>query len=86
MKKIVVGSEYGIETNIPVPVERGSKYPFASLKIGNSFFVKSRDEERSAVQNRLNAAVNNFRKTKAGTGRKFIVRRVEGGIRCWRTA
>ena len=74
---------YQIEKDVPVAPKRGGRggeYPFAAMEIGDSFFVPG-DAHRT--QYRVSSAVSHYA---ARTGRKFTTRRVEGGVRCWRTA
>lgn len=70
--------EIKIERGIPIPLrnsERESVYPFAKMKIGDSFKV-ARDKAQS-----VRASANSFGiKHK----RKFVVRKIERGYRCWR--
>lgn len=59
-----------------VPVTKKAKYSFESMEVGDSFFL-SVDQRRK------------FSNTASGwgkrNGKKFIVRKVDGGFRCWRT-
>ena len=75
---------YKIEANIPVPAVvraggagRKPKYPFADLKVGESFLVPDK------TMNKMGSTVTLARKR---TGRNFTLRNVEGGVRIWRTA
>lgn len=62
-----------IESNVPLP----SKFPFAQMKVGDSFLAPP-DINRTSVS----VSAKRF-----GTkhGMKFTVRKVEQGFRCWRT-
>lgn len=73
-----------VEKNVPVPiVAKISRFPFADMKIGDSFFVpdmRTSAEMSSAIQN-----------AKRSLKFKFMCRRVteDGvavGVRVWRTA
>ena len=65
-----------IEKNIPIPTfKKTLKYPFEEMQVGDSFFVKD------VKRNNLSITA---RKYGSKTGRKFLVREVEGGVRCWR--
>lgn len=71
--------DFQIERNIPIPPRTyGSnsvKYAFAlQMEVGDSVLVETR-RIASAVSNRLKLS-----------GYKFVTRKVEGGIRVWRTA
>lgn len=99
-------TEFAIENGIPVPPPSReappSKYPFAALNVGQSFFVgiepddikfKSEEEanrhhaeKKKAVQRRLRAAAQNYRKRNADQDLKFVVRVADGGARVWRVA
>ena len=66
---------YKIEKNIPEPARTdNSKYPFLIMEIGDSFFHPGESQKLSGAANQC------FRRT----GRKFTVRKVVGGARCWR--
>lgn len=72
-----------IETGIPMPsvysarMARGERnYPFSELEIGQSFFVKP-------VMKGIPASCARRGKE---LGKKFTTRRMNGGIRVWRTA
>ncbi len=72
--------KYEIEKGIEIP---GSKYPFMKMEVGDSFFVESKLNELAKNRNVLSAACYVFgQKTKSKS--KFTVRKVEGGLRCWR--
>lgn len=69
-----------IEKAIPIPEHIAgapSKYPFLALEVGDSFFI-SGDKYRLISAARSNAQYR--------SGRKFSVRKVDGGTRVWRTA
>jgi hypothetical protein len=70
-----------IERNVPIPPPHGRgrpvRFPFAGMAVGDSFFVA--DTKSKEISN----CVSNFVKHHGGN-RKFTVRTVEGGARCWR--
>lgn len=70
---------FKIEKNVPIPERPSpiSKYPFADMNVGDSFFVPE------AQARRLQSAIQIFRR-RAGKDKKYIARNVEGGARCWR--
>ena len=73
-----------IDKNIPIPAKgtRGNpKYPFKSMKIGDSFSV-SLDKEAMA-HNRINVATNRQHRT---TDRRYTIRTLKSSneIRVWR--
>lgn len=72
--------EYEIENNHPLPAAaphggRREKYPWMQMEIGSSFFVPDEDAHR---------VKSSASKAKKRTGRTFVVRKVEGGVRVWR--
>lgn len=73
-------SEFHIEKGIPVPKMTGAgrktKYPFESMQVGDSFFVKD-----GAVKT-LSRSCGTYGKR---LERKFTSRTVDGGARVWRT-
>ncbi len=68
---------YPISPNIPIPNKRirPSKYPFAMLKIGDSFEF-NKDEIK-----RVGSAASSFGKKH---NKRFLVRRMGDKGRCWR--
>lgn len=73
-----------VETDVPIPPggrERGaSKYPFASMKIGDSFPVQ--DDEW--IKRRVATSVSRWNRDNPST--KFIMRKTDNGARVWRIA
>lgn len=73
-------SEFHIEKGIPVPklvgTGRRNKYPFESMEVGDSFFVKDGKVKT------LSRSCGTYGKR---LERKFTSRTVEGGARVWRT-
>jgi hypothetical protein len=70
---------YEVERGIEMPVIRQSaKYPFKDLAVGDSFFVP---EAELVNSKRMHSTAYNYGKR---YGRKFVARRVEGGVRVWR--
>ena len=76
-----------IEKGVPIPdrvvFNTGSRFPFLDeMEEGDSFFVEIPDDEFWRIEaNSVRAAVWRFGRMQ---GRKFISRKVEGGIRIWR--
>ena len=72
-------SEFTIEKGIPVPKMTGAgrktKYPFESMQVGDSFFVKD------GTVKTLSRSCGIYGKR---LNRKFTSRTVEGGARVWR--
>lgn len=73
-------NEFHIEKGIPVPKMTGAgrktKYPFESMEVGDSFFIKDtkvKTISRTCCQHGKRLS------------RKFASRTVDGGVRVWRT-
>jgi hypothetical protein len=84
--KVVVSSEYRIEKNIPVKrIARGVIiYPFADMVRGDSFLVPAATQpEYKRISNSLHRQVRMFNK-QFSADPEYTVRRVDGGVRCWR--
>lgn len=75
-------TKFKIESGVRLPAVQGrtSRYPFAEMQIGDSFFAP-------LIQPRtLYSAARAFAR-KSGKGTKFVVRKEgSGGARVWRTA
>lgn len=72
-------TKFKIEKNIPIPNTIGEHYPFAKMKVKDSFVV-GRLDAKQAPRFRT-AALNQGRKLKM----KFSVKKVaDGALRCWR--
>ena len=67
-------SEYKIDQNIPLPSRRG-KYPWATLEVGDSFFVPGIKTAAFSARPRAQGPLG---------GRKYTSRNVDGGIHVWR--
>lgn len=75
---------FDLDTNVPMPKlgkprRANVKWPFDTMEVGDSFFVKS------DFFGNTTAKVAANRKNKEG-GKRFTTRKVEGGWRCWRIA
>ena len=73
---------YQIEKGVPIPAMKRatngeSKYPFAQMDVGDSFFVHGKSIHT------LNSQAHKY-----GTrlSRKFTARAIDGGTRVWRIA
>lgn len=79
-------SEFFVESGVEIPavVRRGtSKYPFDTMKVGDSFHVPLLDGETSKkVAGRLRGAIAAYAK-RGGAG-EFTCRTMPDGIRVWR--
>ena len=82
---------FEIENNVEMPkkcANNGSaaKYPFREMEVGDSFFVPAESAE-SAHRVQINISSSSVQMSKReGAGKKFATRKVEGGVRVWRTA
>ena len=72
-----------IEKGIPLP-DKNTQYPFNAMEVGDSFLVKCAVNEMPRVKNSLFSAIRKF-SIKHKSKSKFASRRVDGGIRVWRT-
>ena len=86
---LTLAPEFKIESNIPLPnggTLRGTKYPFGLMKKGDSFLVATPDDgkEKDKKVASISNSVSTFRKADANKRTKFTVRKVDGGVRCWR--
>ena len=72
--------EYAIDKHIPTPRVASGRpvmYPFAKLKVGESFFVPGMTSTKFGSTRGYHA-----RKLR----RTFTARNLDGGVRVWRTA
>jgi hypothetical protein len=70
-----------IDKNVPIPpAAKDGKYPFKTMKIGDSFFCPARPDRRQMES--LRSSLYNCGKR---ADVQVTVRKVAGGIRCWRT-
>lgn len=70
---------FEIDKAVPPPANlTRKKYPFHTLSVGDSFFVP--DGKPVNVGSAAYAHSNTY----LGRGKRFAVRRVQGGVRCWR--
>jgi hypothetical protein len=80
---------YPIEDAVPIPRstrERdSSKYPFAQMKVGQSFAIPLGMEEAGLIEQRIRTATYRYTKQEGGTV-KFTVRALDNEVRVWRTA
>ncbi len=66
-----------IDKNIEMPMYKNKRYPFDELKVGDSFLV-----DTITKTSQFSSFVSYAR---LKTGKKFVTRAVEGGVRVWRT-
>lgn len=70
---------FQIDKNVPIPTKRSgriSKYPFASMESGDSFFSTSPQYSVSACASRYGKLHK----------KKFTVAKEGEGVRCWRVS
>ena len=74
---------YEIEKNVPVAEPWGGyRYPFKQMEIGDSFFIPADGDLKKTKSSMASRAT----RYGARTGKRFVVRNVNGGIRVWRVA
>lgn len=74
---------YQVDKSVPIPKSgRNSVYPFATLEVGDSFFIPLEPyDEKKATS--IRACASTFAKRRGVT---FTCKRVDGGLRVWRTS
>jgi len=77
-----------VEKGIPIPTPRKNcgnhKYPWESMLIGDSFFVKREDPKTmNYLQNQL---AQRSREIAKKLGHEYVTRRMGDGVRVWRVA
>jgi hypothetical protein len=74
----LMASSITIDKGIAPPPRGGvSRYPFAEMSVGDSFFVAG------ATRDNLSSSCT-YRKQRYGE--QYAIRKVDGGLRVWRTA
>lgn len=78
--------KYKIDQHVPIPGQKRRKalYPIWHMDVGESFLVPASGNE-NLIRKRLDVACWRHRQTDIGKTKEYVVRRVEGGYRCWRT-
>ena len=78
-------TEIKIEKGVPfIPRIRPRKYPFNDMKIGDSFFIAvTGDSDVRKARNLIASSLRACAK-RAGNEYRVTIRRVKGGLRCWR--
>jgi hypothetical protein len=84
---------FTIDKNIPAPPPGrgrgpGGQFPFTDMEVGDSFLVETDPAAEAEMANKL--LVRRVRQAALGAGRKyapakFTVRKVDNGVRVWRT-
>lgn len=83
--------KYEVSSSHPLPRKksamppRQSKYPYAIMKMGQSFFIPAEEAEGSVPRLLKRMTASNHAMGKK-LSRKFIARGVENGVRVWRSA
>lgn len=81
-------TSFTIDQGIPLPSKaRSSKYPFADMSVGDSFFIaESSDQTTFRAKSSVYSAMTKYAKA---TGTKYTIRSVSengvNGLRVWRT-
>jgi hypothetical protein len=79
---------FKIDSAVPIPApQRGilgePRYPFGILEVGQSFMVPISKEKPNPAKT-LASTVSSANKRYRKSGKRFIIRPVEGGARIWR--
>lgn len=78
LRLVVPDRAYEIDKGIPIPPRScASKYPWADMKVGDSFFVPGNKTRCEAVQ-----AAAKYRSQR--TAEKYVTRTKPNGVRVWR--
>lgn len=77
---------FRIENGVPMPPPRarGCPYPFLDMMPSQSFLVACKPDEQKRVAARLSSASRTFSLKESKGKFRYVTRRVEGGVRCWR--
>ena len=71
-----------VETNIPLPPDRRTKYPWRKLSVGDSFFVPRPPDRGIAKHMKTMSTIA------ISTGKRlnmiFVARIIDDGVRIWR--
>ncbi len=70
-----------LQKNIPMPAPK-NKYPFADMKIGDSFFIK--DEPGKPATRVVQPAAAHYKRIDSSFD--YRTRQMDGGVRLWRIA
>ena len=72
-------SEFKIEKGIEIPSGRKASrvYPFDKMEVGDSFLVNAKEQVK---------VMSSARPYGIRTGKKFVSRKMEDGVRVWRYA
>lgn len=78
-----------VESGVEIPKEprnnpKPLRYPFAQMDVGDSFLVECPDERKSAVRSNVATSAWKHSLLHYYGNRKYITRKVEGGVRVWR--
>ncbi len=74
-----------IDKGVPMPsVSPGIQFPFAEMEVGDSFFVEARLDATSAMA-RIRAKHRYWLMGQCPRpAMRIAIRKVDGGVRCWR--
>lgn len=86
--KVAADRPIRIEKGVKIPAllrQRGPiRFPFADMEVGNSFLVPATPDVIKKAMHRVYQQSVRFRK-EFGSEYEFTMRKVDGGVRCWRT-
>jgi len=80
-----------VESGVPIPEKKSTingkprRYPFSTMEVGDSFFVKQVKGYPMTSLHR-NVSGQASRRAAAHEDEKYTTRQVEGGVRVWRTS
>lgn len=70
---------------VPAKTSRNATYPFADMEVGDSFYVASVKENHQRILGSVATCVRHY-VTRRAPQKRFTVRQIDSGIRCWRLA
>jgi hypothetical protein len=75
--------QFEIERNIPVPRSLRQKMPLEEMEVGDSFLVAASKADALELRPQLARIAREYGNQ---TGKRFVCRSVDGGVRVWRGA
>ena len=75
-------SRYIVEDGVQIPEKktnaRQSRYPFGTMQVGQSVLITDRKPDT------VNSAIQAIKRQPEHRDKKFVKRKMEGGVRVWR--
>lgn len=78
--------QYAIEKGLPIPdtmTQRATKYPFAKMEVGDSFFIPLTTQPKASARSSLYMSIRAFNKAN-NKDFEVITRIIDNGMRVWR--